>query len=484
MTACNVLFIMSDQHQQKVMGCYGHDFIATPNIDALAARGTRFTTAYTNSAICVPARAALATGRYVNETHYWDNSHGYEGRVKSWHHMAGAQGSGVTSIGKLHFRDDEAPVGLEASIIPMNVDGGIGDIRGCVKRPMAPPLKRSKTVERIGPGESSYTKYDHEIMEKACAWLKHKGANHNGRPWTLMCSFVCPHPPHIAPPEFYERYSKIDFPMPKMSDPDVSLHPWIHLLQRSRNHEDFLTPQSKKVLMNSYYGCVSYLDSNIGKVIAALDKAGLRDNTLIIYTTDHGENLGARRLWGKNNMYEESAAIPMIVAGPGVPAGKVSTTPVTLIDIGPTVLQAIGHDEITTQEKLPGRSLTKLAHAPNDPQRVAFSEYYAAGADRASFMIRKGKYKFITYVGYAPELFDLEKDPQELSNLAQDAAYADVVRQYDGILRGMVDPEAADEMAFRAQSALVEHCGGREKVSAKGAIQNSPVPGEKAEYLA
>ena len=320
-------------------------------------------------------------------------------------------------------------------------------------------------------------------MEKACAWLKEKGASINGKSWTLMCSFVCPHPPHIAPQAFYDIYDKIDFPMPKLSDPDVPLHPWIHLLQRSRNHEDFLTPETKKVLMNSYYGCVSYLDSNIGKVIAALDQAGLRDNTLIIYTTDHGENLGARRLWGKNNMYEESAAIPMIVAGPGVPAGKVSTTPVTLIDIGPTVLEAIGHDEITSQEKLPGRSLAKMANAADDPGRVAFSEYYAAGADRATFMIRKGKYKFITYVGYQPELFDLEKDPEELNNLAQDSAHADVVKQYDGILRGMIDPEALDEMAFRDQSALVEKCGGRETVSAKGAIQNSPVPGEKAEYL-
>ena len=164
MTARNVLFIMSDQHQQKVTGCYGHDFIKTPHIDALAGRGTRFTTAYTYSAICVPARAALATGRYVNETHYWDNSHGYEGRVKSWHQLSGEQGAGVTAIGKLHYRSDKDPTGFEASMIPMHVDGGIGDIRGCVKRPMAPSLKRSKIVERIGPGESSYTRYDNEIM--------------------------------------------------------------------------------------------------------------------------------------------------------------------------------------------------------------------------------------------------------------------------------------------------------------------------------
>ena len=148
------------------------------------------------------------------------------------------------------------------------------------------------------------------------------------------------------------------------------------------------------------------------------------------------------------------------------------------------MLDAIGHNEITTRENLPGRSLTQLATASNDPDRVAFSEYYAAGADRASFMIRKGKYKFITYVGYEPELFDLEKDPEELSNLAQDAAYAEVVRQYDSTLRSMVDPEGLDKMAFLDQSVLVEKNGGREKVTAKGAIQGSPVPGERAEYVA
>ena len=484
MQPLNVLFIMSDQHQQKVAGCYGHDFIRTPHLDALAARGTRFTTAYTNSPICVPARAALAIGRHVHETRYWDNAHGYDGRVKSWHHLAAEQGSGVTSIGKLHFRSEADPVGFEASMIPMHVAGGTGDVRGCVKRPMPPPLKRSKLATRIGAGISSYARYDNEIMEHACAWLKEKGNVRNGRPWTLMCSFVCPHPPYIAPQSFYDEYERINFPMPKLSDPDTPLHPWINLLQRSRNHEDFLTPQTKKVLMNAYYGCVSYLDSNIGKVLAALDEAGLRDNTLVVYTTDHGENLGARKLWGKNNMYEESAAIPMIIAGPGVPENRVSTTPVTLIDIGPTVLDAIGHAEVATREKLPGRSLIGLACAHPDPDRVAFSEYYAAGADRAAFMIRKGRYKFITYVGYSPELFDLEDDPEETRNLADDPAHTDILRQYDGILRAMVNPEALDEQAYQDQCAMVEQCGGRDKVTDKGAIQGSPVPGEQAEFMA
>ena len=483
MSAPNVLFIMSDQHQQKVTGCYGHDFIQTSNIDQLAARGTRFTTAYTNSAICVPARATLATGRYVHETGYWDNAQAYDGRIKSWHHMLHENCLGATSIGKLHFRQESDPLGFDEQVIPMHIVDGLGDIHSCVKRPMAPPLKRSKAAEQIGPGESTYTKYDNEIMEKTCTWLKEKSASQNGKPWALMCSFVCPHPPHIAPQEFYDLYDKVDIPKPKFSDPDAPLHPWIHLQQRSRNHEDFLTPETKRILMTSYYGCVSYLDSNVGKVLAALDEAGLRDNTFVIYTTDHGENLGTRRLWGKSNMYEEACALPMMIAGPGVPEGKVSTTPVTLADIGPTVLDGVGLSDVAKNEGLPGGSLIGMANALDHPDRIAFSEYYAAAADRAGFMIRKGKYKYIHYVGYEPELFDLEKDPEEIDSLAADPGHQSVVDEYEADLRAIVDPDDADERAYQAQCALLEKFGGREKVIAKGSAHPTPPPGVKAEYV-
>lgn len=483
MSEYNVLYITSDQHQQKVTGCYDHDFIQTPNIDRLAARGTRFKTAYTNSPICVPARAVLATSRYVHETGYWDNSHGYDGRFKSWHHMLQENALGVVSIGKLHFRNESDPTGFDKQIIPMHMIDEFGDIRECVKRPMAPPLKRSRTAEQIGPGDSSYTKYDTEIMEKTCAWLREKGRNRNGKPWALMSSFVCPHPPHIAPQEFYDLYDKIDIPAPKLSDEDAPLHPWIHLQQRCRNHEDFLTPETKRILMASYYGCTSFLDFNVGKVLEALEESGLRDNTIVIYTTDHGENLGARKLWGKSNMYEEACSLPMVIAGPGVSEGKVSTTPVTLADIGPTILDAVGLDEVSENEGLPGSSLIGIANAADNLDRVAFSEYYAAAADRAVFMIRKGKYKYIHYVGYDPELFDLEKDPEETNNLAADPSHQSVLREYNADLRAIVDPDEAGERAYQAQCAQLEKFGGRDKAIAKGGIQGTPPPGEKVNYL-
>jgi len=483
MTAPNVLFIMSDQHQQRITGCYGHDFVQTPNLDRLAARGTRFQTAYTNSPICVPSRAVLATGRYVHETGYWDNAHAYEGRLKSWHHMMQENGLSANSIGKLHFRREEDPLGLDDQINPMHILDGIGDVQGCVKRPMPPPLQRSKVAAEIGPGQSTYTKYDRDIMERTCGWLGEKGANGGGAPWALFCSFVCPHPPHIAPREFYDLYPTHSMPEPKLRSPDAPQHPWIHLQERSRNHEDFLTDETRPVLMASYFGCVSYMDYNVGRVLAALEEAGLRDKTIVLYATDHGECLGARRIWGKSNMYEEAAAIPMIVAGPGVPEGKTSVTPVTLADIAPTILDAVGLDEVAKAEQIPGRSMLGLANAADDPDRVAFSEYYAAAADHGTLMVRKGKYKYIHYVEFEPELFDLENDPEELCSLAADPAHRSVLDDYERTLRAIVNPEEIDEKAYQEQTQLVEQHGGREKVIAKGAIQGTPAPGEKADFV-
>ena len=206
MTAYNVLFIMSDQHQQKAAGCYGHPFVKTPNMDALAARGTRFSTAYTNSPICVPARAVIATGRNVFESGYWDNVHAYDGRVKSWHHMLAENGLGVTSIGKLHFRDEQDPTGFEEQIVPLHIVNGVGDLRAAVKRPMAPPYTRWRGLDRLGPGESPYTQYDADITERTCAWIKARADRADKKPWVAFASLVCPHPPYSAPQEYYDLY--------------------------------------------------------------------------------------------------------------------------------------------------------------------------------------------------------------------------------------------------------------------------------------
>jgi choline-sulfatase len=482
MKPLNILYIMSDQHQGKASACYGHPFVRTPNIDALAARGTRFTTAYSNSPICVPARAVIATGQYVFKTGHWDNAHPYDGRAKSWHHMLRESGRPVTSIGKLHFRNERDDTGFAEQIIPMHVVGGVGDLRSCIKRPMTGPMQSSRTVTDIGPGASPYLQYDHDIAARTCNWLRDRASAGGVGPFAAFVSFVCPHPPYIAPRAFYDLYPVADMPTPKLSDPDAATHPWIQKMERNRNYNDFVTHESRRVILASYYGCVSYLDRNIGQILDCLDECGLRDDTLVLYTSDHGDNLGARRLYGKSNMYEEAAFIPMIIAGPGVPENKASTTPVTLLDIAPTILDSAGLRERAAERGLPGRSLVDLAKARSDPDRVAFCEYYSAAADRAVFMIRKGRYKYIHYVGYEPELFDLEADPEELSDLSRDPHHRNIIAAYEATLRAIVDPDAADEAAYRSQTALVDANGGRDALIARGKYDHTPAPGEAVAF--
>jgi len=478
--AKNVLFIMSDEHQQKSAGCYGHPFVKTPAIDALAAAGTRFTNAYTNSPICVPARASFATGRDVHEIGYWDNAFPYEGRVEGWGHAMQKAGMECRSIGKLHYRNETDPTGFSEQIVPLHVVDGVGAVAGSVKQPLATPIKSSKLASNIGPGDSGYLRYDRSIMENTRDWLTDEAPKHTDKPWALFCSFVCPHFPLIAPQEFYDMYPHDMLEHPKGNSKDYLLHPWIDKFQKMQCHDDFFTEETRKIAMASYYAMCSYLDDNISKVLAALEASGLRDNTLVVYTADHGENLGTRRLWGKSNMYEEACAIPMILSGPGIPSGKVVNTPVTLSDGAATILDAVGIDEAPVNGF---RSLSEIANEPDDMNRVAFSEYYANGADTASFMIRKGDYKYIHYVNYEPELFDQKADPEEESNLAGDPKHAAVLAEMQGELTARIDPNAINAESQAAQAALVIAAGGRDAVLSKGNFQGTPAPGEKPEYV-
>lgn len=476
----NILFIMADEHQQKAVGCYDHPFVKTPTIDKLAQSGTRFTNAYTNSPICVPARASFATGREVHEIGYWDNAHAYDGRIEGWGHLMQKAGMHCLSIGKLHYRLREDPTGFNEQIVPLHIVEGIGGINGSIKRPLAPPIKNSKIATEIGPGESGYTRYDRSIAENTVNWLQNEAPKHNHHPWALFCSFVCPHYPLIAPPEFYELYPHEVIPHPKGNDLDYPLHPWIQKLQDLQCHDNFHTPETRKIAIASYYGLCSYTDSNVKLVLDALELAGLRDDTLIVYTSDHGENLATRRLWGKSNMYEEAAAIPMLLSGPGVPAGKVIKTPVTLADGAATILDAVGLGD----EAVCGyQSLRKIANAPENMDRVALSQYHATGADTASFMIRKGKFKYIHYVEYEPELFDHDEDPEEENDLAGNPAYAAVLTDMQSELNSRLDPVTVNRECQASQAALVEKHGGRDVLLTKGTYQGTPAPGDKVEYI-
>ncbi|HXP05206.1 MAG TPA: sulfatase-like hydrolase/transferase [Stellaceae bacterium] len=483
MKPSNVLFILSDEHSRRVLGCYGHRMIRTPNLDALAARGVRFADAYTNSPICVPARASLATGRYPHQIRFWDNGIAYDGSVPSWHHRLREAGHEVTSIGKLHFRSEDDDNGFSQEIMPLHINDGIGDPLGWLRDPLPVRKATLRLAKDAGRGDSSYQDYDRKITDAAVDWLKARAGVPGGKPWALFVSLVCPHFPLIARPEFYDLYPEDKVPLPALRSPADRApdHPYIAAFRECQIYEKgFVDEANVRRAIAAYFGLVSYTDHNVGRVLAALEAAGLADATRVIYSADHGDNLGTRGLWGKSTMYEESAGVPMIAAGPGLPRGMVCREPVTLVDCFPTIVKWAGVAPHSDDRDLPGMPLDEVALTA--PMRTVLCEYHATGAATGAFMIRKGRFKFIYYVGMKPQLFDLDADPQETRDLAQEAGYSGLAADCETELRAVVDPEKADALAKSDQAAKIAAFGGREAILNRGSFAYSPAPGTAAVY--
>jgi choline-sulfatase len=481
MQPANLLFIFCDEHNPRVLGASGHPLVETPNLDRLAAAGVRFTDAYTNSPICVPARAALATGRYVHQIRFWDNAIPYDGSVKSWHHRLRDAGHEVVSIGKLHFRSADDDNGFSRELMPLHVVDGIGDPLGWLRDPLPTRKATLRLANEAGCGDSSYQQYDDKITAAAVDWLKSRAATGGGKPWVLFVSLVCPHFPLIARPEWYDRYAGAELPRPALYDDPGEDHPYIAALRTCQVFQQSFDEVKLQRALAAYFGLVSFVDDNVGKLLAALDAAGLGATTRVLYSSDHGDNLGTRRLWGKSTMYQESAGIPMLLAGPDVPHGIVCREPVSLVDIHPTVTECVGLAPHDGDRDLPGASLFRAARGLV-PRRTILSEYHATGAATGAFMIRKGPYKFVYYAGMPAQLFDLAADPQETRDLAREPGYRGLVADCERELRSVVDPEAADALAKTDQRARIKAFGGREAILARGSFGYSPPPGVKPVY--
>jgi len=483
MQRANLIFIMSDEHNKRVLGSYGHTMARTPNLDRLAARGTRFTSAYTNCPICVPARAAFATGQYVHRIRYWDNAIAYDGRVPSWGHRLMAQGHRVTSIGKLHYvASDSERNGFHEEILPMHIVNGVGDLLGLIRDELPRRAGSARLGPEAGKGESEYTHYDRSIAAETVRWLTKDAPRYRDKPWALYVGFVAPHFPLIAPPAFYDLYPEEQVPWPEMyAAGERPRHPFMDAMRKCLCFDEPFDPPMVRRALAAYMGLVSFLDDNIGKILRALEETGLAASTRVIYSSDHGDNLGTRGMWGKSTMYEESAGIPMIMAGPDIPAARVCETPVTLVDAFPTFVSGLGARLAEEDAALPGHSLIDMANG-HVPARTILSEYHAAGAVCGSYMIRCGKYKYIHYVGLPPMLFDLERDPYEKLDLGRDPQHAAVIAECETALREIVNPEEADRLAKTDQRTFIEKHGGKEAILKRGTFRYSPPPGVKAAY--
>ena len=471
----NVLILMSDEHTPSVLGAYGNQIVRTPNLDRLAAAGIRFDNAYTPSPICIPARASFATGTQVFEHACWSSAEPYYGQQQSWMHRLRERGHDVVSIGKLHYRSARDDHGFSEEILPMYLaNDGKGWPQGLQRKPMAEFAEAAELAAGVGPGETSYTQYDRDIIATAIEWLENRDPGES-RPWILFVSLVCPHFPLSAPQNFYDLYRDVDLPPPFDRDETLRLrHPVIDAMRKFWNYTDYFDADSEREGLRNYYALCSFVDDNIGQIMAALDASGHADRTQVIYTSDHGDLIGNHGIWCKSFMYEDSVGIPMIFSGPGIEP-SVNPTPVSLIDIGATVEQAVTGHIAAEAEPWQARSLQRFIESP-DPERPVLSEYHDGGSPCGFYMLRQGPWKLIYYAeGHSAVLFNLDQDPLELNNLIGDPAVAGSARSLHRQLYRILDPEAVNRRAFADQAAMIEKLGGMEKILQMNSFNHTPI---------
>lgn len=458
----NLLILMSDQHSRSKLGCYGNPAVKTPNLDALAASGTRFTNAYCNSPLCVPSRAAMATGQYASVNGYWDNAHAFEGKADSWAKRLHEQGYHVATVGKLHFQDERPETGFVDQRIPLHIKGGVGDIYGAIRDDKITRYQFRDALLQAKAGESDYTRYDRAIAAEASRFLTEE-APAQEKPFVLFASFATPHFPLIAPQEFVDLYPDPEaLPLPIEFEPEEwPHHPLIEDYRRYCGTAQVSREQARHAI-RIYYALCSFMDAQVGTVLRALKASGLSENTRVLYCADHGDTMGDHGVYFKSTMYEGSAGIPMLLAGPGVPAGTAASVNVSLLDVYPTVLDAVGATPSAADAALPGASLIRLAAETPDAERSVCGEYYSQGIYTAMFFLRRGRYKYVHYVGKQPQLFDLTADPEERHDLAQDPAYASLCADLLRELNATLDTEKLERDSKAAQKRLLDAQGGVE----------------------
>ena len=476
MSKPNVLIFCSDEHARRYTGLYGHPAVQTPTLDRLADRGTTFSNAYSPSPICVPARASLATGRQVHEIGCWSSAQAYHGQTESWMHRARDHGCAVLSFGKLHFRSCEDDNGFTEELLPMHLaNNGIGWPLGLLRDPLPEFKSAHELAERTGCGESDYTEYDREITAAACNWLRKYGKSTNSKPWVLFVSFVSPHYPLTAPDAFYKLYQdndKIGTTIPKPNH-GYAEHPVLQEMRSFWKYDDYFTEELRIDARKNYFGLISFLDDNIRQVLEALEDCRSVRETLVLYTSDHGEMLGHLGFWGKSVMYEDSVGIPLLAAGRGFQR-QTSNAPVSLTNISNTILEAIGAESAGAGNCL-DESLQCVVSTPAK-RRFALSQYHDGGTPVGFFMIRENNWKLVHYAGgYPPQLFNLTEDPLELNDLAQNVEYRSHLENLTRRLYQVIDPNEVIEQYSNAQTELISALGGRDNILSMWDFNHTPV---------
>ena len=431
----NFILLMSDQHNPKVSSPYGHPFIHTPNMERLAQLGTVYESAYCASPLCVPSRSAFMTGRWPHETKIFNNCKVFEHEYPSYGGVLAEQGVHTVFIGGAAnlYRD---PFAL-----------GFSELHGVHRRPksLSKDFCRSPVPMRdtgapatpCGPKDGARAREIRDV-DRAIEWLK-TTAPSLGTPWVLTITIHAPHPPLEAPPEFWNMYEELaDLPEYGAGEHSAN-HPYAQDLRRYQRADD-VTEEKARRMRQGYYALVTHVDRQIGRLMDAWLELGLAENTVLAYTSDHGEMLGKFGMWFKSSLYEDSVRVPLIVAGPGFAAGRRVRTPVSHLDLQAAIFETVGAERPASWAGEPLQDV-----ADGDAERVVFAEYHGHGTRSGAFMIRQGDWKLLYNMQAPHQLFNLKEDPEELRDVWQ--AEREVASQLEKELRKVCDPEEVNALA-------------------------------------
>ncbi len=453
----NVLFMISDD-LNNYLGCYGDPRAKTPNIDKLAARGVRFDRAYCTFPLCGPSRNSMLTGLYPNSTGILSNAQIFRQTIPSHISLPQAfrlSGYFAGRIGKLYHYNVPNSVGTDGHDDPGSWELELNPIG--VDRSEEEPMITTLTPGQFGGTLSWYASPksdEHHTDGKLAAdaeWVLERCARQKERPFFLAVGFFRPHTPYVAPEKpYFGWYDREEMPLHPTLDKNPPEVPQA-ALGSYKKEQDKLTDELRREALQAYYASISFMDAQVGRVVDALERLGLADNTIIVFTSDHGYHMGEHGLWQKQSLFEGSARVPLLIVAPGVSKeGSVAKSPVSHLDLYPTLIELAG---VKGPDNLQGQSLVPLLKNPEEKGRgwaitqvVRGGNFNRQGAAAAimdkgkrffGYSLRTERWRYTEWDEGAAgtELYDHDNDPKELVNLAAKPEHATTVKELSAALR-------------------------------------------------
>jgi choline-sulfatase len=447
----NIVFICIEQHCFKYTGYAGHKWVRTPNLDRIANHGVTFNNAYTTSPVCTPGRTGLMTGMFPSDSDSFGNTTVWDGSHPTWGKRLQEVGYHTWATGKLEL-NPAFDLGFDLDHVS-NGHAHNPDITELFRRPLCYRMEERPEVN----GRARKPRYSHDVKARDRA-LKHlQRKKRSDEPWATYIGFTLVHSPFVALEKYYHWYYPDRVDMPNILPGHLEKQ---HLMfQRLRCFKRLATPIYPKERIRraraGYFGKISEVDEYVGAIWNHLERTGQLKNTIFVFTADHGEMLGAHGLWYKNNLYEEAAHIPLLIAGAGLPKGKRIDTPVSHMDLVYTLLEWTGAKR---PDSLRGHSLTSMiqGNGMGDHPEYAYAESHSEGNCTGSFMIRKGDWKYLHFTWFDDLLFNLTDDPGEFTNRIDDPSTKKIQDELKDILHSLVNPEEVTERAFRTQKKFLD----------------------------